>query len=335
MKSAAMRSHLRDRMYDISPEMFEVLCKMVFNRRLDTDSLQVTAFRQDDGIDIEGTIDEDVLQFRFGAQAKRYDENNTVGTGYVQRFSGALEQGRYHAGTYVTSSSFTKPAQRTAEDLQIFLLDGEQLARTMINNQIGVVSRNSEYEINREFWDTLAEPEKDDTVPSNEVPLANSFETLRLFLRAIDRTDGSKRAIHDEVSEFDSRHADLYGTAGWLLGFVHKDTPKEINGTEVRRWGLTQSGRKYLKLHEQGQSEDAHSLLVEAIRQVEIIRRVYAEVEETGELSYDDLQTKVTAETMLSESSVARRSSTISKWLTTLPEVEERPFGRSKKFVLV
>lgn len=335
MKSAAMRSHIRDRMYVTSPETFEVLCKMVLNRRLDTDSFRVTAFRQDDGIDVEGVIDEDMLRFQFGAQAKRYDENSTVSIGYVQRFGGALDQGNYHTGTYITSSSFTKPAQRTAEKLQIHLVDGEQMARAMVDNRIGVKARAEGYEISEAFWEALAEPEEDDTVPSNEVPLADSFETLRTFLRAIDGTDGSKQAIHGAVPEFDSRHADLYGTAGWLLGFVHKETPKEIDGMKVRRWGLTHSGVKYLTLHERGQSEDARSLLVDAIRQVEIIERVYTELEETRELSYDDLQRKIAAETTLSESSVARRSSTISKWLTTLPEIEERPLGRSKKFVLV
>lgn len=335
MKSAAMQSHLRDRMYSLSPEMFEILCKMILNRRLDTDSFQVTAFRQDDGIDVEGVINEDVVRFQFGAQAKRYDENNTVGTGYVQRFSGALAQGNYHTGTYITSSSFTKPAQRTAEDLHIHLADGERLAQTMVTNQIGVEPRNEGYEVSVDFWEALTEPKREDTVPSTEVPLANSYETLRTFLHAIDGTDGSKQEIHDEVPEFNSRHADLYGTAGWLLGFVHKDTPKEVNSTEVRRWGLTQTGLKYLTLYEQGQADDAHELLVDAIRQVEIIRRVYSELEKTGELSYDDLQETITAETTLSKSSVVRRSSTVSKWLTTLPEIEERPLGRSKKFVFV
>lgn len=328
-----MREHLRDRMYEVTPEMFEILCKMVLTRRLNTSSLEVTAFRLDEGIDIEGTIDEEVINVMFGAQVKRYDEGNTVGSGYVQRFSGALNQANHQTGTYITSSSFTQPAIQTAEDLQIHLVDGNRLASTMLKNEIGVEERRGEYEIIQEFWRALDEPKREDTVPSNEVPLANSFESLRLFMKAIKNTDGSKREIYQSIDDFEARHADLYGTAGWLLGFVHKDTPKEINGREVRRWGLTNSGLEYLLLHEQGNTEDAHERLVKAVRQVEIISRIYTEIEEMGELTYDELRNKMMAETTLSESSVTRRSSTVAQWLTVLPEVDEVPDGRSKKFI--
>jgi len=330
-----MRAHLRDRMYATSPETFEILCKMVLARRLEVDSLQVTAFRQDEGIDIEGRIDADVFTALFGSQVKRYDENNTVSNGHVQRFSGALAQANYQIGTYITSSSFTQPAVSAAEDLQIHLVDGDRLAQTMVQHEIGVREDRDSYEVAGEFWEALAEPEEQDTVPSNEVPLANSFETLRLFLRAIRETDGSSQAIHDEVSEFDSRHADLYGTAGWLLGFVHKETPKRVNGREVRRWGLTSDGRRYLKFHERGETESAEGLLADAVRDVEIVQRVYETVVRGGELTYDELREILAEETALSESSVARRSSTVAQWVTTLPDIEAVPDGRSKKLVRV
>lgn len=332
MNAASMRDHLRDQMYETSPELFEVLCKMVLDRRLATASVRVTAFRQDEGIDIEGFVDEDVFTALFGAQVKRYQEGNTVGNNYIQRFSGALTQAEYQTGTYITSSSFTGPAVEAAEDLQINLVDGERLARTMVQHRIGVIDNQNTYEMEREFWEAIEEPEQEDTVPSNEVPLANSFETLRLFLQAIADTDGSKQAIHGEVGDIDSRHADLYGTAGWLLGFVHKDTPKQISGRQVRRWGLTNTGTKYLGLHERGDDEAAEELLIDAIRGVEIIQRVYEVVERTGELSYDELKNTLSAETTLSQSSVSRRSSTVAQWLTTLPEIEELPDGQSKEF---
>lgn len=334
MKVASMREHLRDRMYEVSPELFEILCKMVLTRRLNADTLQVTAFRQDDGIDIEGIINEDVFSAMFGVQVKRYDQGNTVGSGYVQRFSGALNQANHQIGTYITSSSFTQPAKRTAEDLQIHLMDGNNLARTMIDYEIGVEETRSGYDLREEFWQALEEPERKDTVPSNEVPLANSFESLRRFLEAIEETDGSKREIQRKVPEFEPRHADLYGTAGWLLGFVHKDTPKEINGREVRCWGLTKTGVEYLRLHGQGETEIARERLIEAVRQVEIINRVLDKLKEEGELTYDEIKDTLSAETMLSESSVSRRSSTIVQWLTILPEIEEVSVGSTKKFVL-
>ena len=340
MQTATMRDHLRDRMFDTDPEAFEVLCKMVLVRRLDTESLQVTAFQSDGGIDIEGVIDEGIVRAWLGVQVKRYAEGNTVSNDYVQRFHGALSQGNHQIGTYITSSSFTKPAVEAAEALQICTVDGERLSSIMVENEIGVVETTSGYELHDEFWQAFDEPEQEDVVPSGEVPLANSFETLRLFLQAIDATDGSKRSVHEYVTEqlnedFDARHADLYGTAGWLLGFVHRDTPKEVGGHQVRRWGLTRDGVEYLALHEQGRSADAHGRLVEAIRDVEIVERVAAAVEVEGKLTYDGLRAVVKRETKLSEASVDRRASTVVQWLTTLPEFEERPDGRSKKFVRV
>lgn len=335
MRTAGMRDYLRDRMFEMSPERFEVLCKMVLVRRLDTDALQVTAFQKDDGVDIEGVIEEDVIRALFGAQVKRYSEGNKVSKGHVQQFSGALNQGNHQIGTYIISGSFTQPAVRTADELRICLVDGDALTSTMVENEIGVRDTGDGYETHDDFWQAFEEPEQDDIIPSREVPLANSFETLRLFLKAIDETDGSKNEIHVRVENFEPRHADLYGTAGWLLGFVHEDTPKKVNGQEVRRWGLTRDGVEYLALHDKGNIEEAKERLVEAIRDVEIVKRVYSELEDEGELTYDELRETITRDTRLSESSVNRRASTVAQWLTTLPEIEERPDGRSKKFVRI
>lgn len=340
MQAARMQDHLRDRMFEVDPGDFEVLCKMVLVRRLDTRSLRVTAFQQDEGVDIEGVIDDGVITACLGVQVKRYGEGNTVSNNYIQRFHGALSQGNHQIGTYITSSSFTGPAIEAAEDLQICLVDGGTLSSIMVDNEIGVTETAGTYELHKEFWQAFEDPEQEDVVPSNEVPLANSFETLRLFLHAIDATDGSKIEIHEHVTEelngeFEPRHADLYGTAGWLLGFVHEDTPKRLNGREIRRWGLTRDGVEYLTLHERGTSQEARDRLADAIRHVEIVQRIRGPLESRGELTYDELREIVERETTLSESSVYRRASTIAQWLTILPEIEERPDGRSKKFVRI
>lgn len=338
MQSVAMQDHLRDRMLEVSPEEFEILCKMVLVRKLDSKSLQVTAFQQDEGVDIEGVIDQGVIRALLGVQVKRYSEGNTVGSRSIQQFQGALAQANHQIGTYITSSSFTGPAVDAAEELQVCLVDGELLSGVMVENEIGVLEQRDGYTIQDEFWHAFDEPEQEDTVPSKEVPLANNYDALRGFLRAIEATDGSKSEIHEYVNatldmDFTARHADLYGIAGWLLGFVHKETPKEVNGRDVRRWGLTREGVKYLRFHEEEQNEQARELLVDSIRQVEIIQRIYSELEESGELTYDDLRDILRRETTLSESSIDRRESTVAKWLSTLPEIEEQPHGRSKKFI--
>ena len=338
MQAAAMRDHLRDRMFEVRPAEFEILCKMVLVRRLDTRSLQVTAFQQDDGIDIEGIIDEGIIRALLGVQVKRYSEGNTVGNNKIRGLHGALAQANHQIGTCITSSSFSGPAVSAAEELQICLVDGDQLVGLMVENEIGVRKRPSGYEIDDEFWQTFDEPEQDDLVPTKEVPLANSYEALRLFLRGIEATDGSKHEIHEFVNDelggsFVLRHADLYGIAGWLLGFVHKETPKTVDGREVRRWGLTRAGVEYLRFHDQGNTAEAREQLVAGIRDVEIVKRVYSRLEDEGELSYDEVRSIIAQESTFSESSIGRRGSTVLKWLRTLPEVEEQPHGHSKKLV--
>ena len=340
MQAAAMQDHLRDRMVEVTPEEFEVLCKMVLVRRLDTRSLQVTAFQQDEGIDIEGVIDEGIVRALLGVQVKRYAEGNTVSQPSIQQFRGALAQGDHQAGTYITSSSFTGPAVDAAEELQICLVDGDTLASIMVEDTIGIVESGEGYEIQAEFWQAFDEPTEDDLIPSNEVPLGDTIETLQMYLRAVAETDGSEsemnRYVTEELDEdISERHANMNATAGWLLGFVHKETPTEVNGRTVQRWGLTREGSKYLALHDEGDRERARGHLVGAIRDVEIIQRVSAALDAEGVLTLEELRGILDSETEISGASIERRASTVAKWLTMLPEIEEQPHGRSKKYVRV
>lgn len=340
MNATAIQDCLRDRMVDITPEEFEVLCKMVLTRRLDTQSLRVTAFQQDEGVDIEGVIDQGIIRALLGVQVKRYSEGNTVSQPSIQQFRGALTQGEHQIGTYITSSSFTTPAVEAAEQLQICLVDGETLASVMLENKIGIDCSGGSYEIQAEFWRAFEEPTEDNRIPANEVPLADTIETLRLYLKAIAETDGSESEMHRYVSEnfetdYTERHANMNATGGWLLGFVHRETPTEVNGRAVQRWGLTREGSKYLAFHDNDEPEEARELLVEAIRDVEIIERIRAELDSKGELTLDELRELLDNETEISGASVARRASTVAKWLATLPEVVERSHGQSKKFVRV
>lgn len=342
MQAAKMQDHLRDRMLDTTPEEFEVLCKMVLVRQLDTESLEVTAFRHDEGIDIEGVIDEGVVEALLGVQVKRYREGNTVSSPSIQEFGGALAQGAHQIGTYVTSSSFTAPAVETANQLQICHVDGERLASIMLEGEIGVEQsgRDGSYEVHSEFWQAFDDPVEDDQIPAKEVPLADTVEALRLYLRAIEATDGSESEMHRYVNEqleteFTERHANMNAVAGWLLGFVHKEPSKDVNGHRVQRWGLTRDGIRYLRLHEDGESGGAREHLVQGVRGVEIIQRIHRRLDSAGELTLDEVREILDSETGISGASVGRRASTVVKWLTLLPDVEERPHGRSKKFVQV
>jgi restriction system protein len=99
---------------------------------------KITGKTNDGGID--GIIKEDKLGLdNIYLQAKRWD--NSIGRELVQSFSGALDDMGAKKGVFITTSHFTKGAIDYAERLQtkkIVLIDGETLAKLMIDYDIGV-----------------------------------------------------------------------------------------------------------------------------------------------------------------------------------------------------
>jgi restriction system protein len=99
---------------------------------------RITGKTNDGGID--GIIKEDKLGLdNIYLQAKRWE--NPIGREIVQSFSGALDDMGAKKGVFITTSHFTKGAIDYAERLQskkIVLIDGETLAKLMIDYDIGV-----------------------------------------------------------------------------------------------------------------------------------------------------------------------------------------------------
>lgn len=101
----------------------------------------------DDGID--GIIKEDRLGLDIiYIQAKRWD--GMVGRPEIQKFAGALQGQRARKGIFITTSSFSKEAEEYVSriDSKIVLIDGERLARLMIDHNVGI-SPVSSYEIKK------------------------------------------------------------------------------------------------------------------------------------------------------------------------------------------
>ena len=93
----------------------------------------------DEGID--GIIKEDRLGLDIiYLQAKRWE--NTVSRPEIQKFAGALQGHRAEKGIFITTSNFSRDALEYVSkiDTKIILIDGEQLAQFMIDNNIGVNS---------------------------------------------------------------------------------------------------------------------------------------------------------------------------------------------------
>ena len=106
---------------------------------------------------IDGIIKEDKLGLDIiYIQAKRWD--NVVGRPEIQKFAGALLGQKARKGIFITTSSFTKEAAGYAKGLEtkVILVDGSNLARLMIDHDLGV-STTASYQVKRVDSDYFVE----------------------------------------------------------------------------------------------------------------------------------------------------------------------------------
>lgn len=102
----------------------------------------VTGRSGDGGID--GTIKEDALGLdEVYIQAKKYADGHTVGEGDLRNFAGAIDAAGTTKGVFVTTAAFTSAAKDYVKrsPKRIVLIDGEELARLMVEHDVGVRTR--------------------------------------------------------------------------------------------------------------------------------------------------------------------------------------------------
>lgn len=137
--NSSLADELLGEVVKLSPTSFEqmvidLLSKMGYGAFENAGS--TTAVTGDEGID--GIIMEDKLGFDLiYIQAKRWDLSSTVGRPDVQNFVGAIS-GKGGKGLFVTTTKFSKQAIDYAKNQHIILIDGEKLAKLMIEHNFGV-----------------------------------------------------------------------------------------------------------------------------------------------------------------------------------------------------
>lgn len=108
---------------------------------------RVTSPTNDGGID--GIINEDRLGInKIAIQAKRFAKGNVIGRPEIHKFAGALNEKGLSKGVFITTSSFTREAISSAKHQSIVLIDGEKLAKLMIEYNVGTFTSHT-YEIKR------------------------------------------------------------------------------------------------------------------------------------------------------------------------------------------
>ena len=145
----------------ISPYEFEklvvrLLIKMGYGD-MEENKDAVTKKSDDEGID--GIVSADKFGFdSIYIQAKQWKSDNSVGRPEIQRFLGALAGQGASKGIFITTSQFSKGAVEFASKQlhsKIVLVDGRQLAKLMIEYNLGV-STIATYEVKRidsDFFD--------------------------------------------------------------------------------------------------------------------------------------------------------------------------------------
>ncbi|MDE0503213.1 MAG: restriction endonuclease [Candidatus Poribacteria bacterium] len=156
--------HIREN----SPRFFEelvldLLVKMEYGGSRE-DAAKAVGRSRDGGID--GIIKEDRLGLdAIYVQAKRWDAN--VSRPELQKFAGALQGQRARKGIFITTSGFSRDAREFVNniDSKIVLIDGRQLAKLMIDYNVGV-STVTTYEIKRVDSDYFIETDDSQTQDS-------------------------------------------------------------------------------------------------------------------------------------------------------------------------
>ncbi len=149
----SLAQELLQQIQGCSPQFFErlvidVLVAMGYGGSV-KDAAQVVGKSGDGGID--GIIQEDRLGLDvIYIQAKRWDGNSTVSRPEIQKFVGALQGHHASKGVFLTTGKFAAPARTYVKALpsKVVLVDGEQLAKFMIDFNVGVTPRIS-YEVKK------------------------------------------------------------------------------------------------------------------------------------------------------------------------------------------
>jgi restriction system protein len=162
-RNSILAKELLEILTSIKPSDFErVVIDLVLSLGYGKDfkeMAQVLGQPHDQGVD--GVIFQDKLGFeKIYLQAKRWGIDRTIEAGEVMKFMGALDRKHAKKGIFITTAKFSNEAKKAAkEDPEhvIKIIDGTELARLMIENNIGVRKTNTYElkEIDKDYFESL------------------------------------------------------------------------------------------------------------------------------------------------------------------------------------
>ena len=140
-----MRERLHAYLLEMDAFKFEELIKLLLEE-MGYENVVTTSPTNDKGVDVIGTIELGISAVREVIQAKRH--KGTINRPVLDQLRGSLHRFNAVRGTIITTGRFSKGVEEAAFErgaAPITLIDGAKLVDLLVENQIGVNSRQVEY----------------------------------------------------------------------------------------------------------------------------------------------------------------------------------------------
>lgn len=317
---------LRQAIATLSNKQFDQLIFFLINEIENEDTVSFIPDTQEGNLNLKVDHTLPLLTIQYGIAVIQHSDDSHVSAEVVRSVNDSVNESNHiDAGVMVTASTPTDEAESVAVNRGVELVDGDELVTLLIEHGLGINNQNGAVVLNETFWKLFRGQTRSGVIDSLEIPQADSLSRLRQTLSAIESGNHHKEDIARNIERisgesFEPRQADYYATAGWLLGFLHKERRSE-KVTGRGRWGITRLGQTYLSTYESGNYATADRVLSNQIRSIEIVRRIIAELQNQGSLSRDDLIDIIARESELGGSTVGRRARSVVNWMTELSEI--------------
>lgn len=134
------QTQLKQLLLNMSPKKFETFCRLLVRKMgVDIDEHKGVSATRDGGIDGYGyTISDDFRTSRVAIQAKRWHDEQRIGTSEIAKFLGAMVNHNAEFGIFITTANFTRDAQQYAREgkYPITLIDGDKIIELVEKYQL-------------------------------------------------------------------------------------------------------------------------------------------------------------------------------------------------------
>lgn len=324
--SSSIQSDLKQAITALSERQFDQLIFFLFDEIENDAAVTYIPNPQKGDLNLKVSHELPVLTIQYAVALVQQIGEDSDPEAILQSAGDSVDQSeQIDTGVVVTASTLSEERENLAADMAVDLIGGDRLITLLIDYGLGIEQQNGTVTLDKAFWDLFRGQTRSGLIDTLEIPQADSLSRLRQTLSAIANGNHHKEEIAREIERlsgenFESRQADYYSTAGWLLGMLHKERrSRQVAGRG--RWGLTRVGQTYLSALESGNHATAGRVLSNQIRGIEILRRILNEIDDDGSMSREELTEIIDRETELSGTTVGRRTSTVSSWLSELPEI--------------